>query len=198
VAKMPLGILALAAIFGIAVNITRLLDFRWTTRAARLRDLKENYLSKCIPELPQFPKWLQQLRNWWTCLHLWWIRRGSPNPPPATNTSVGRLLDGKTEMAIDDFRVVSRACHDIADWFGEWTWRLLKLQLTTFAFGIIFLGLALSLMKTSTTDSRSDVGRFVETGPGQEILLDTRSGQWCWALTKPPNSDDMALCRDLH
>lgn len=193
-----MGALGLAPVLGILVNVTRLLDFRWTTRAARVGDLKEEYVTKCLSEFPQFPKWLKQLKNWRIQLRLWWIWRGSANHCAETKKSVARVLAGNTEMATDDFRTIRRACHDIADWFGEWTWRLLPCQLVAFAFGVFFLILALPSTNVQPPNPHGEVGRFVETDAGSFILMDTKTGQWCLGVNKKSPNSDLDLCRDLR
>ncbi len=52
------AILAIAVTLGIAVNLTRLSDFRWTARAARLRGLIPAYSGKGTPMQPD---WLPEL-----------------------------------------------------------------------------------------------------------------------------------------
>jgi len=208
-----LGLLGAAVALGVAVNVTRLLDFRWTTRAARVSRLKEKYVKEKVPSKRslRLPEWLSQLPS------SWWLRLRSRKRLAARETmaaihllkqeesSMKRAHDvrsseeGAAESAIENaLRTVRRACHDDADWWGKWTWRLLPCQFVLFACGIIFLGLVLPSARTSTPDPRKEIGRFAETEPGSFILVDTSTGQWCLGVSKKAPNSDLERCRDLH
>jgi hypothetical protein len=140
-------ILILAAAAGLAVNATRLMDFRWTTRAARMRQLRAG-----LRPVEQFspPKWLEKL----DCDKLF----KSPDSPDPKKSVLSNLksklkecnsngenasLPQQPPESPDEqtWRTIGRYCKERYEWWGQLTWWLLIAQFVLFGVGIALLAI---------------------------------------------------------
>jgi len=106
-----------AALAGLCVNLTRLLDFRWTTRAARLRQLREEKDDRC-------PRWLSKLKS---------------EKQPLSSSAAS---DSSAAMDEKLSKQISNDCEDKYEFWGAWTWRLLPTQFAFFLVGVALLSYA--------------------------------------------------------
>ncbi len=166
------AMLAIAATLGIAVNLTRLSDFRWTARAARLRGLISAYSGKGTP---MWPNWLPQLtapevpeamlKELLEDLRT--VRQISADNlkleigqfdydakdaatrtgerPLPTGAETARMLRAPLyrTRALPTLALLHEHCRGIADRRGRQTWLLFPCQLVVFCAGIIVLAIGM-------------------------------------------------------
>ncbi len=142
------AILALAAALGIAVNLSRLSDFRWTARAARLRALQSAYAPVHAPSLPN---WLQDLTTPQvseTLLKdleaLRKIRADNAAAGTAPQPS-DKDIEAETyrKRALPILASLHDHCRTTAYRRGRLTWLLFPCQLILFCAGIIVLAIGI-------------------------------------------------------
>ena len=116
-----MGALLLAAAAGVIINITRLFDFRWTARTARIRAIRDRIKSSQEAgksgDKPEKPRWLDDFPE--------------------------NLKHGVAGDALPGWEDILKYCRDKNYGFGRWTWHLLPVQLFFFFLGIALLGLGL-------------------------------------------------------
>lgn len=109
--------LAVSAVLGILINLTRLLDFRWTARTRRIEDIIDG-IGK--GRKTRMPHWIEEAL------------------PPSLKGKVTRHTDVATVSPADWEKVVDK-CRWKNEKYGDWTWRLMPYQLGLFVLGVVCL-----------------------------------------------------------
>jgi hypothetical protein len=117
--------LLVAAAIGIVINLTRLLDFRWTARTVRIRTIRDKIksLQKSKEDAVagiEKPRWLEDL------------------PEPLKKTA---KIETSPEAV--SWQQIIDHCRGNAYRFGKLTWRLMPFQFVFFFVGIALLSMGL-------------------------------------------------------
>jgi hypothetical protein len=167
-------LLFLAAAAGLVVNVTRLMDFRWTTRAARMRQLRTE--GRPVGHFRP-PVWLNSLdvdevkkfapteAN--TCSPDPGIESARPSggfqaKEPEQKSGLPAILRGLLKVVpqpagsdtLDQttWRTIGDYCRDRYDLWGRWTWWLLIGQFALFGVGIALLAVGVIWQPLGSSD----------------------------------------------
>jgi hypothetical protein len=127
--EISLAILILAMAAGLFVNLTRLRDFLWTERAARMREYAIRFDIEDAANAPCSQKKLQDRITY---------------KPPWLERWFKKRAAGQQELEATAWKVHT-TCRENYEWHGKWTWRLLVSQFLLFALGILLLVIGVSL-----------------------------------------------------
>jgi len=206
-------ILAFSAFCGLRVHWTRLLDFRWTARAVRIRELIKRVKYEPVSDVDwRWPSWLAELQK----------LKGA-RPPGRLERLRSRflprspLLSGEDVAAVDKASVaanillglpnaadsehaaemVREFCRDQAERFGEETWRGLWRQFLSFFFGMLFIFVSIVARGTAPTPTsdknHAPINTFGQTSqppdsgkPQNCPSGETANGCCCLVVSSPP------------
>lgn len=141
-------ILIAAAAVGLLVNVTRLMDFRWTTRAARMRYLR---IDKRPIDRYRCPRWLKSLKS--ESLEAasksdsdnlpTWLKDKLKNRSQTADEQTG--VKEKETQDQQVWRTIGNYCKESYDFWGRCTWCLLVAQFVLFGSGVAGLAVAVML-----------------------------------------------------
>lgn len=161
VATAALGVLAVSIGLGVAVNISRLSDFRWTARRGRVRALKRAYLAGRFPRLSPWIATLPGYEELGQAITALQRVAGQIDKLPKETTQIGGVdvavpLVSRAELGLHDeaeairkilpdkFEALRDYCRAKADACSDTTWLLFPTQLIVFVAGILLLAGALA------------------------------------------------------